>query len=370
MIETKVFYDLLISKKIDMFAGVPDSLLSNLCACIKENTPTANNIITANEGNAVAICSGYYLSTGKYGVVYMQNSGEGNIVNPLLSLADDDVYSIPMILIIGWRGEPGKHDEPQHVKQGKVTLSLLETMGIDYAILNDTYENQIELAVNYMKKNNKPYAFIVQKGLFSPYSFTKEISNYALTREEALIEIIKNLNDDDIIVSTTGKTSREIFEIREANGQGHSNDFLTVGSMGHTASIAYGLSLGTDKKVWCIDGDGSFIMHMGGMGVIGSNIPINFKYILNDNNAHESVGGQPTCSKSLDIPMILKGCGFKDVVVAQTNEDITKGLNRLREEASIALVLKTKQGSRDNLGRPTTTPQENKNALMKKLGVL
>lgn len=369
MIDTKKFYDFLISEKIDMFAGVPDSLLANFCACIKENTPKSNNIITANEGNAVAICAGYYLSTGKLGVVYMQNSGQGNAVNPLLSLADEDVYSIPMLLIIGWRGEPGKHDEPQHVKQGKVTLSLLDAMGIKYAVLEDNYEEQLTYAIEYMKTYKRPYALVVRKGLFSTYTISKEVSDCQLTREDALKIIIDNLTEDDIVVSTTGKTSREIFEIREVNGQGHSNDFLTVGSMGHTASIAYGVAVGTDKNVWCIDGDGSFIMHMGSIAVIGANIPKNFKYILNDNNAHESVGGQPTCSKSLNIPEILKGCGFKEVIVANTEQDIICGIQKLKECGKVALVLHTKQGSRDNLGRPTTTPIENKLSLMKKLGV-
>lgn len=369
MINTIEFYNCLIDNEIDFFAGVPDSLLKNLCACIKENSPKEKNIITANEGNAVGMAAGYHISTGRIGCVYMQNSGEGNIVNPLLSLVDEDVYSIPMLLIIGWRGEPGKHDEPQHVKQGKVTLSLLEAMGTKYVVLSDNYKEELKEAIKYMKEENKPYALIIQKGLFSDYKLKLDASSYKLTREDALKEIITDLSDDDIIVSTTGKTSREIFEIREANKQGHSNDFLTVGSMGHTASIAYGVAIGTDKDVWCIDGDGSFIMHMGSLGVIGANIPKNFKYIINDNNAHESVGGQPTCSKTLDIPSIIKACGFKDVIVAETKEEIKAGVERLRNEVGIALVLHTRQGSRDDLGRPTTTPQENKIALMKKLGV-
>ncbi len=369
MIETKKFYDYLINKNIDFFAGVPDSLLANLCNCIKENTVPSKNIITANEGNAVAMCAGYHLSTGKYGMVYMQNSGEGNAVNPLLSLADSDVYSIPMLIVIGWRGEPGKHDEPQHVKQGKVTLDLLSAMGIDYEILGDNYETQINKAIEYMKNENKPYALVVKKGLFSSYKASVDSPVYSITREEALNAIINNLTDEDIIVSTTGKTSREIFEIREKNNQGHSNDFLTVGSMGHTASIAYGVSLGTDKDVYCIDGDGSFIMHMGSLGVIGANLLPNFKYIINDNNAHESVGGQPTCSGSLDIPAILKACGFKKVLIADTIEEINSSMKVLKDEEGVALVLHTKQGSRDDLGRPTTTPVENKVALMKKLGV-
>ncbi len=369
MIDTKEFYEYLLDNSIDFFAGVPDSLLANLCACIKMNSPKEKNIITANEGNAVAMAAGYHLSTGNIGCVYMQNSGEGNIVNPLLSLVDEDVYSIPMLLIIGWRGEPGKHDEPQHIKQGKVTLSLLEAMGTKYVVLTDNYKAELQTAIKYMKTENKPYAIVIQKGLFSSYKIEIEKSNYHLTREDALKEIISNLKDEDIIVSTTGKTSREIFEIREYNKQGHSNDFLTVGSMGHTASIAYGVAIGTTKNVWCIDGDGSFLMHMGSIGVIGANLPNNFKYILNDNNAHESVGGQPTCTKSLDIPSILKACGFKDVIVAETNDEIKNAMKRLSIEKGIALVLHTKQGSRENLGRPTTTPQENKLALMHKLGV-
>lgn len=371
MINTLDFYQSLINRQIDFFAGVPDSLLANLCACIKENTPTKKNIITANEGNAVAMCAGYHISTGKYGVVYMQNSGEGNAVNPLLSLADDDVYSIPMLLIIGWRGEPGKHDEPQHVKQGKVTLSLLESIGIEYLVLDEnSFLEQIDSAVDYLKSNSKPFAIIVKKGMFSEYKVAKEHSPFSMTREDALKVILESLGSDDIVVSTTGKTSREIFEIREANKQGHSNDFLTVGSMGHTASIAFGMCQGTDHNVWCIDGDGSFIMHMGSLGVIAANMPNNLKYIINDNAAHESVGGQPTCSRNLNLPMILKGLGFRDAIVAETKEQIANGLEILKNECAVALIIRTQQGSRDNLGRPTTTPKENKFDLMKKLGSL
>ncbi|MBO5213133.1 MAG: phosphonopyruvate decarboxylase [Clostridia bacterium] len=367
MIDTKQFYDFLIESGVDFFAGVPDSLLANLCACIKENTPASNNIITANEGNAVAMCAGYHLSTGKCGVVYMQNSGEGNIVNPLLSLADEDVYSIPMLLLIGWRGEPGKHDEPQHVKQGKVTLSLLEAMGVDYAVLDDNYKDQLSYAIKYMNENSKPYALVIKKGTFSSYAIAPEKSDYPLLREQALETIIDKLSPDDIIVSTTGKTSREIFEIRERRNEGHANDFLTVGSMGHTSSIAYGVSIGTDKNVFCIDGDGSFLMHMGAMAVIGANMPKNLKYILNDNQAHESVGGQPTCTASIDIPSIMKACGFEKVIVAADEISIQDGIEILRASNRACMIIKTRQGSRDDLGRPTTTPIENKTALMEKL---
>ncbi len=367
MIETREFYDRLTENGADFFAGVPDSLLANFCACVTENTSPDRHVITANEGNAVALCAGYHLSTGKVGVCYMQNSGEGNAVNPLLSLVDEDVYSIPLLLLIGWRGEPSKHDEPQHVKQGKLTCSLLDTMGICYEVLDDTYGEQLSRAFAYMAEYKKPYALVVKKGTFSSYAFKAASSDCVLTREGALQIILNNLGKNDVVVSTTGKTSREIFEIRERNGQGHAADFLTVGSMGHTASIAYGVSLGTDKTVWCIDGDGSFLMHMGSMAVLGTRLRENFKYILNDNHAHESVGGQPTCAGELDIPMILKGCGFEEVVVASNEKELSEGVARMKGEGKIALIVRTKQGSREDLGRPTTTPQENKRAFMRNL---
>ncbi|MBR3737576.1 MAG: phosphonopyruvate decarboxylase [Eubacterium sp.] len=364
MVNTKEFYDYLMANDVDFFTGVPDSLLANFCACVKENSPSKNNIIAANEGNAVAIASGYHIASGKYGVVYMQNSGQGNTVNPILSLADEDVYKIPMLLIIGWRGEPGKKDEPQHVKQGKVTLSLLECMGIDYQILGDNYKEQLETALNYMKENSKPYALVVQKGTFSDYKITKEAPRYKIKREEALEAAMNVIGEDDFIVSTTGKTSREIFEIRERRNQGHSHDFLTVGSMGHTASIALGMSIGSDKDIYCIDGDGSFIMHMGGMGIAAKNAGKNFKYILINNGAHESVGGQPTIGFDLDVEAILRASGFKSVYTAQTCDEVEAGVAKLREQEGAALIIYTNQGSREDLGRPTIAPEQNKINMM------
>lgn len=366
MIDTLDFYKKLVSSGFDFFAGVPDSLLKNFCACVTENTPKTNNIITANEGNALAMCAGYYLSTGKYGVTYMQNSGEGNIVNPLLSLVDEKVYSIPVLLVIGWRGEPGVHDEPQHVKQGEITLDLLDTMGVSYRVLDDDVDASIESAKKALSAS-RPYAFIVKKGIFSEYKLNKIKSTLPLKREDALKIILSKLSEKDFIVSTTGKTSREIFEIREARKQDHGNDFLTVGSMGHTASIAYGMALGTKSNVYCIDGDGSFIMHMGSMAVIGTNPLPNFKYILNDNNAHESVGGQPTCSGGLDIPQILKGFGFENILTASNESELVEAMEELCKKEKVALIVRTAQGSRDDLGRPTTTPIENKKAIMSKL---
>ena len=307
------FYNSLIKHGIDMFCGVPDSLLKDFCACVTDNTPANKNIIAANEGNALAIAAGHYLATRKPAVVYMQNSGLGNIVNPLLSLTDDEVYNIPALLIIGWRGEPGVHDEPQHIKQGKLTLPLLETMGIRYEILEDV--SQIASAVEYMTQTKKPFAFVVRKGTFEPFPKEKTISKYSLAREEAIKKVVSLLGEKDIVVSTTGMISRELYE----NRQTHEKDFLTVGSMGHASSIAFGVAINKpDRKVFCFDGDGAFLMHMGASAVIASRKLPNLKHIVFNNEAHDSVGGQPTVMNHVEIADVIKGCGYDNVYQVQT----------------------------------------------------
>ena len=291
MIQPQAFIEKLRQGGVEFFAGVPDSLLKNLCAYITDNVSRENNIIAANEGGAVALAAGYYLATGKTGCVYMQNSGEGNAVNPLLSLMDAEVYRMPLLLVIGWRGEPGVHDEPQHVKQGKVTLSLLETMGIPYAVLDENWEGQVVEALRVIQETNGIYALIVRKGTFEEYMLQREsLSSLPLSREEAIQIVVDKLKKDDIVVSTTGMISRELFEYREAKGQGHAHDFLTVGSMGHASQIALGIALQKPKRrVVVFDGDGAMLMHMGGMAIIGDYCPKNLVHIVFNNGAHDSV---------------------------------------------------------------------------------
>ena len=277
MIQPKDFIERLRAGGVDFFAGVPDSLLKNLCAFITDNVSRENNIIAANEGGAVALAAGYHLATGKTGCVYMQNSGEGNAVNPLLSLMDADVYRMPLLMIIGWRGEPGVHDEPQHVKQGKVTLSLLETMGVSYAVLDENWEQQVSEALKTIHETNGVFALIIRKGTFENYVLQNQtISSLPMSREEAIKMVADKLREDDIVVSTTGMISRELFEYRVAKQQGHSHDFLTVGSMGHASQIALGIALQKpERRVFVFDGDGALLMHMGGMAIIGDYCPKN-----------------------------------------------------------------------------------------------
>lgn len=371
MIRPSFFYDTLQANAIDLYTGVPDSLLKNLCAYITDHAEKKNNIIAANEGGAMGLAAGYYLATGKIPVVYMQNSGLGNTVNPLMSLTDKEVYNIPVLLIIGWRGEPGKHDEPQHVKQGKATLPLLEAMGINYEVLVDNEQEfpaQIERAVTYMTKTKESFAFVVKKGTFDAYKLSSEVVvPYSMSREMAIKAVAASMDERSVVVSTTGMISRELFEYRANMQEGHHRDFLTVGSMGHATQIALGIALNQpDRNVYCFDGDGATIMHMGNMGIVGSMAPDNFYHIVFNNGAHDSVGGQPTIGFMIDIPEIASSCGYKTVISVETQEDLEETLNKLTEnDAPLLLEIKVHKGNRLDLGRPTTTPIQNKEALMK-----
>lgn len=373
MVSVEKFYDSLRHCGVSMFTGVPDSLLKNLCAYITDHSDAAHNIIAANEGAAVGIAAGHYLATGDVPVVYMQNSGIGNAVNPLMSLADEKVYSMPILLIIGWRGEPGVHDEPQHIKQGEVTLPLLEAMQIPYIILPDgdaAALSAVQKIINDCKKLSKPHAIVIRKNTFGKYKLKKEaINDYPLSREEALTLLVKAIDGDSMIISTTGKLSRELFELRESLCQGHGHDFLTVGSMGHSSSIALGIALEKpDRKIFCFDGDGAFIMHMGAISNIGALAPKNLVHAVFNNGAHESVGGQPTLGFCINICGVARDCGYREAISVATPEEfsaLAKRINNL--EGPVMIELRVRIDSRDNLGRPTTTPIENKEAFMQNL---
>lgn len=369
MISPKFFIDTLGSYGIDFFAGVPDSLLKNICAYIADNKDAKHNIIAANEGAAVGLAAGHYLATGQAGVVYMQNSGEGNIINPLASLTDKEVYNIPVLLLIGWRGRPGVHDEPQHVKQGKVTTGLLNTMGINYDVLSMDEEKaakQIAKAVDALN-NKEVYALVIEKGTFEDYKLQSvEKNDLTMTREEAIQKVASSLGEKDAIVSTTGMISRELFEARAAWGQGHERDFLTVGSMGHASQIALGIALEkNDRRIWCFDGDGATIMHMGSMAIVASKAPKNYVHVVFNNGAHDSVGGQPTVGLKIDLPAVAKAVGYKATYSVDTPESLKETLSIINSvEGPILLEVKVKKGNRKDLGRPTTTPIQNKEALM------
>ena len=373
MIDTEYFFKNSLRTRVEFFAGVPDSLLKNICSYITDNTSPKNHIIAANEGNALALGIGYHLASGKLPLIYMQNSGLGNIVNPLLSLADSDVYSVPMLLMIGWRGEPKVKDEPQHKKQGRVTLKMLEAMEVPYQVLSgDTSDEQakeiLKKASKEALKNNAPYAIVVKKGVFSEYKLKKDkTANLPLFREDAIKIIVDNLDDKDIVVSTTGVASRELFEYREELKQGHEKDFLTVGGMGHANQIALGIALQKpNRSVFCLDGDGAALMHMGSMAINGTIKCDNFKHIVFNNGAHDSVGGQPTVGYTINFQRVAKASGYDMVLQAETNDEVLKCIDDLKGfKGKVFLEIKVKKGFRKDLGRPTSSPKENKHNLMK-----
>lgn len=369
MIRPEFFIEKLRENGIDCYAGVPDSLLKNICAYITDHCDEQHNIIAANEGAAVGIAAGHYLATGKPACVYMQNSGEGNIINPLASLTDQEVYNIPVLLLIGWRGRPGVHDEPQHVKQGKVTTGLLNVMGVNYEVLSkeeDKAEKQIAKSVKALQ-NKEVFALVIEKDTFEDYKLQNvEVNELTMSREEAIQMVAATLGDKDCIVSTTGMISRELFEYRAAMNQGHERDFLTVGSMGHASQIALGIAMAKpDRKVWCFDGDGAAIMHMGSMAIVANKAPRNFVHVVFNNGAHDSVGGQPTVGLKIDFPAIAKAVGYKNTCSVDSKEALAEALKAVvTMEGPSLLEIKVKKGNRKDLGRPTTTPIQNKEALM------
>lgn len=361
----------------DFYTGVPDSQLKALCDHLMDTygIDRKHHIIAANEGNCTAIAAGYHLATGKVPVVYMQNSGEGNIINPAASLLNDKVYAIPMIFIVGWRGEPGVHDEPQHIFQGEVTLKLLEDMDIKTFILGrETTEEELAAAMADFRSvlaEGKQVAIVVRKGALTNAPEVGYRNDNKMSREEIIQHIVRATGEDPI-VSTTGKASRELFETRTANGQSHKYDFLTVGSMGHTSSIALGIAINKpERRIWCVDGDGAVLMHMGSMAVLGANKPKNVVHVVINNGAHETVGGMPTVAAQIDLVGIARACGYPNAVCVDSFDELDRELEAAKGRNELSLIeVKCSVGSRADLGRPTASALENKQNFMDYLSLL
>lgn len=371
MLNAADFLCILKHHGVDFFTGVPDSLLASFCTLLDDEHPKNNHIIAANEGNAIATAIGFHLATGKLPAVYMQNSGLGNAINPLTSLADAEVYSVPMLLIIGWRGEPNSKDEPQHLKQGRITEKQLSTLEIPYWILDKetNHAAQISAACEIAIDTQAPVALVIRQNTFAPY--TSKLQRQALSeleREACLRQILQLSKTDDLIISTTGKTSRELYELRNERNE-LQQDFLTVGGMGHTASIALGVALGSpNRRIICLDGDGSLIMHMGSMAIICQQQPQGFIHVLLNNAAHESVGGQPTAATTIDFSMLSKALGYVHYAKAETLSELSYHWQHIDNlKGPVFLEIRLKCGSRSNLSRPTSTPTENKIAFMEKV---
>lgn len=355
---------------VTMYTGVPDSLLKDFGQHVMATVPRERHIIAANEGNAVAIALGHYLRSGQPALVYLQNSGIGNTVNPLLSLADPDVYGVPMVLLVGWRGQPGVHDEPQHVKQGRVMTSMLDGIDVPWSVLPTDVgaaATAVRTAVETAIERSGPYVILVEKGTFG-----KAASEVAPTdadapgREETLRHLVALMRDDAVIVSTTGMLSRELFELRAAAGLDRALDFLTVGGMGHASSIALGVAVEErTREVWCFDGDGALLMHLGSLAVIADHAPPNYYHVVFNNGVHDSVGGQPTSIAVVDVPALARAAGYGWAERVASVASLAEQIAAMRAVGGPSLLeIRVRPGSRPDLGRPTRTPTASRVAFM------
>jgi phosphonopyruvate decarboxylase len=363
-LHAKELHEYLKENDVTTYFGVPDSLLSPFCSYLQKES--FSNTITANEGNAIGGAIGHYLATGNIALVYMQNSGLSNALDPLTSLADRDVLSIPVILLISWRGEPGKNDEPQHIRPGAITLGLLDSAKIPHVILSSNpvkVQEQIAEARRDAMSNSRPYALILKEDTLEPTGDTPaELQLYAMTREIAIQAIADSLSTSDILVAGIGKTSRELSEYRDNTGGSHTNDILVTGGMGHASSIAHSIATQkTDRTVFCLDGDGAAIMHLGVLTTIGASSSGNFVHIILNNGKHDSVGGQPTLGFSIDFCAIAKACGYQSARMIETKDHIASAIAEARKSNGPAILeIRIRGGARKELSRPTISPSANK----------
>lgn len=344
MIDIASFSDKLHDSGIEFITGVPDTLLNDFCLHIEDSWSKDRHVIAANEGNAIGLAAGYHLATGTIPLVYMQNSGIGNTVNPLLSLTHGQVYCMPMILLIGWRGERGSNDHAQHKKQGEVTPLLLETMDVPYKVVPDNTEEALSIlkwALEVAITSNSPVALLATKGVFEKgekAGFNSE-NEKLLSREEAINAVLDSIPDNAIVVASTGRATRELFELRNIRKESHENDFLNVGAMGHTSSIALGIAMATEREVVCLEGDSSAIMHLGSFSTTGLMKPSNFLHIVLNNGVHESVGGQKSAGFNVDLTEIAKHCGYVTIEKSvKTIEEINTAIKTLNDSDGPAFM--------------------------------
>jgi phosphonopyruvate decarboxylase len=375
MIDPARFVDHLSELGIELFTGVPDSLLKQLNAQVMHAVPRERHVIAANEGASVGIAIGHYLRTGAPALVYLQNSGFGNTVNPLLSLADPDVYGVPMVLLVGWRGRPGVKDEPQHVKQGRIMTGILDALELPWSVLpteSDAAETCMTQAVETATSASTPYVVLVEKDTFADAPAgpagptTGPRGDESSSRERALEALVDALGPETINVSTTGMLSRELFELRERAGTDGARDFLTVGGMGHATSIALGVAKNEpDREVWCLDGDGALLMHLGTVPVIADHGPPNLFHVVFNNGVHDSVGGQPTSITSMDVASSARAMGYRWAATTNDPDEVGAHVAAMREQGGPCLLeVRVRPGNRPGIGRPTRTPAQSKEAFM------
>jgi len=376
MIDQKKLVDYLKRSNVEFITGVPDTLLNDFCLSVDDQWPQEHHIIAANEGNAVGLAAGYHLASNSVPLVYMQNSGIGNTLNPLVSLTNKDVYGIPMILLIGWRGDPSINDWPQHKKQGELTTVLLDDLDIPYKIPEDDLGDVVasfDWAIKTAKENSSPVAIIAKKGIFErgeKEDASTLPSIYNLTRETAMECIIDSIPEDSICVATTGRAARELHALRDFKKMGHDRDFLNVGAMGHASSIATGIAISKkDNLVVCFDGDAGAIMHLGSFTTSGLIKQNNLLHIVLNNGAHESVGGQPSAGFNSNLTGIAKNSGYNTIdSPVKTKEELEDAVKKaLKNSGPNFIEVFIRKGMRSEMPKLIVDHKALKNSLMSSL---
>lgn len=376
MIDQNEFQKCLKDEGVEFITGVPDTLLNEFCLSVQQNWSQNKHVIAANEGNAVALAAGYHLSNGSVPLVYMQNSGMGNTLNPLLSLTNKEVYSIPMILLIGWRGDPTVSDHAQHKKQGELTPVLLDDLDIPYKILEDDEKQPFEAtkwAIQQAKKIKTPVALIAKKGVLEKgekEDLSKLNSENPMYREDVIEHLLEHLPEDTIFVASTGRATRELYYLRKSRGESHGNDFLNIGAMGHTSSIAVGIALSqTERLVVCLDGDAAAIMHMGAFAIHGKLKLPNFLHVVMNNGVHESVGGQPSVGFDINLTQIARYSGYETIQnPVKSGLELTSSVDQLLKRGKPSFVeVHIRKGMRSKLPPLEIIPQDLKNEFLNDL---
>lgn len=373
MVNQKELFEALYDMGVDFFTGVPDSLLNNFCLYMVQNIPDGQHVMAANEGNAIGIAAGHYMATGKIPVVYMQNSGIGNATNPLLSLTHDCVYGIPMVLVIGWRGDPAISDHAQHRKQGELTPVLMKDMDIPYEILDsdDTVIEKFAWAVAKAKEISSPVALIAKKAILTE-KVKKQVypESKLMNREEAVSAVVEVLGSDAIYLGTTGRATREVHEQLKAHGVGEGYEFQNVGSMGHVSSVGLGLALARpDRKVVVFDGDAAVVMHMGALATNCRYKAGNLIHIVLNNGVNESVGGQPSAGYVVNLTEVATACGYRTPGHAvETREELQRIICDFdKGEMPLFVDVHVRQGIRSDMPKLNIDHKAQKDALMKNL---
>lgn len=333
MIDPKIFLKSLKKNEINFYSGTPDSVLANLLEILKNEK---NFQISPHEGIAVSSGVGYHYATKKIPCIFMQNSGLGNILNPISSIAHKNIFSVPMLLLIGMRGYKG--DEPQHLIQIKATPKILKSSDISYFWLDSktNVNKQIQYATNLAKKNRMPVAILIKKNLFLKIKVFKQKDNdkkkvSGSSYNDYIITLSKFIKKKDYIFSPTGFVHRTLFYNR--NKFKTDKIFYNIGGMGHLSSIAYTVAnLKKKSKVFCLEGDGSFLMHLGCQTLIDKSKLKNFKYILFNNKSHYSTGGNiPSNITNIKLKLFAKSIGLNYLKIKSAH-DLNKFMLKKSEE--------------------------------------